>query len=214
MNRFSHLARLSATLALATSLSACITLFPTTKSAQLYRFQAKATESTASAPASAGPKVNFIRAGGSFTAAASGDRILTVSGPEAAYIAHARWMEPAEILFNQALRNSFSQNRGPARLLSPGEPGRPDLSLRLDISRFDVDYDHGARQPPTVCIDLHGVITRLSGGQIVRDKSLTIRVRARSNQVSAIIVAFQAAVETGLSQVMDLANDAATAPNT
>ena len=77
-------ARAAALLLIAGSLSACITLLPKSKPAQLYRFDGRATLSAVKAPdGGTSARVGISRAGGSFQGAASGDRILSVTGPVA-----------------------------------------------------------------------------------------------------------------------------------
>ena len=82
----------------AIALSGCISLFPKAEPAQLYRFQAQPTAQ----PFPPGPLFGVLRLGASFPRASAGDRILTVNDRgEAAYIAGARWVSPASVLFEE-----------------------------------------------------------------------------------------------------------------
>ena len=74
-----------------------------------------------------------------FPEAARGDRILAVTGAEAAYIKGARWVSPAETLFEEALRNAFADG-GTCTVLSGGPLTRDGLLLSVDVRRFEADY--------------------------------------------------------------------------
>ncbi|MCI3132016.1 ABC-type transport auxiliary lipoprotein family protein [Phenylobacterium aquaticum] len=194
--------RAAGLVALALSLSACVTVFPKAKPATLYRFQG---DVAAVGPA-AKTRIGVARANGSFNGAASGDRILTVTGPEVAYVAEARWAEPAVTLFDEALARAFNANTGAARLVTRGEPSRADYSLRLDVQRFEADYDHGGKAAPRVAIDVHAVLVRASDRAVVGDELFSVAVRARENRVSAIVAAFDAGVSQLLGKLVAWAN--------
>lgn len=199
-----NLLRLSAAGA-ALALAGCITLLPDAKPAQLYRFTPDAGPLTEAAPTEG--RTAMIRGGGSFHPAAAGDRILTADGAEAAYLANARWTQSASVLFDQGLVAAFASSRGPARLITPGELGRPAFELRVDVSRFEADYDQGSRAAPDIRIDLHVVITRLRDQKVVREESLSFRRRADENRGGAIAEAFQAATREALSAIVKSADE-------
>ncbi|HZZ35630.1 MAG TPA: ABC transporter, partial [Caulobacteraceae bacterium] len=73
----------------ASLLAGCISLFPKSEPAQLYRFGTvlPAVQETASGAAPFGVLMTVT----GFDRAAVGDRILTVNGAQAAYIKSARW---------------------------------------------------------------------------------------------------------------------------
>ncbi len=119
MNALARTLRVLSLTALCVSLSACISLFPKSNPSQLYRFDGEPPSAEQSAPR---PSARFgvVRAGGTFDQASAGDRILTVNGSQAAYIADSRWVSPAATLFNEALTLAFDNNAGRARLLTRG----------------------------------------------------------------------------------------------
>ena len=120
--------------AAATLLAGCISLFPTTDPAQLYRFGTTAPQ--VQGTASGGPGFGVFLAVIGFDRAAAGDRILTVTGTQAAYIKGARWVTSSASLFDSALQHAFDADRGPARLVDRGEIG-PDR-LCAQARRADV----------------------------------------------------------------------------
>src|SRR5579859_1132508 len=181
----------SATLAMI-SLGGCISLLPKQKPAQLYRFGAEAPPPPA-APATSG-RVAIRAAPTSFERAAAGDRILTAMGDETAYIAGARWVTAANILFDDAVTNTFDAHPGPARLLARDEPAVADYVLKLEVRTFEVRYEHCRGAPPVVVVELYAALVGranaiTSGSQLFRAEA-----PADTDAVHAIAHAFDVAV--------------------
>jgi cholesterol transport system auxiliary component len=182
------LLRLATVGACALALSGCISLLPKSKPAQLYRFGA----APAAAPAPARPNaVAVFRTNGSFQGESSDDRMLTVIGGKAAYIAQSRWVAPAEILFNEAVANAFDGS--PVRLIARGQQGRFAYALRTDVRSFEVRYDSGADAAPTVVVRLHAALTRTDQTS-VSEQDFEARVPAANNRVGEIVAAYNKAV--------------------
>ncbi len=182
------LLRLAALGACALALSGCISLLPKSKPAQLYRFGA----APAAAPAPAKPNaVAVFRTNGSFQGESSDDRILTITGGKAAYIAESRWVAPAEILFNEAVANAFDGS--PIRLIARGQQGRFAYALRTDVRSFEVRYDQGANAAPTIVVRLHAALTKTDQSS-VGEQDFEARVPAADNRVGEIVAAYNKAV--------------------
>lgn len=193
----------AAALALAAiALSGCISLFPKADPAQLYRFEAAAP-----APAAAtGSLFGVLRLGTSFPRASAGDRILTVNDRgEAAYIASARWVSPASVLFDEEVSSAF-QGAGRARLIGRGEVIKADYSLKLDVQTFEAHYDRGPKAAPEIVISVRGVITRNRDRALVGEQVFSSRVRAGENRVSSIVPAFNTALTQVLGQLVGWVN--------
>ncbi|MDP3661088.1 ABC-type transport auxiliary lipoprotein family protein [Phenylobacterium sp.] len=189
----------------AASLAGCISLLPKTKPSQLYRFEgAAAATGLPAAPPVAG--VALFRTPSSFQRAASGDRILTLTGGQAAYIADARWVSPAVVLFDEALMRAFDANPGPARLVARGEPARTQYALRLDVRDFYANYDQGPQAAPSVIVRVRVSLVRSADQIQVGEQVLEARIRASDNRVGAIVAAFDEAVRTVLGQLIDFSN--------
>ena len=193
--------------ACAASLSGCISLLPKTKPAQLYRFEG-ARGAAAAAPADARPPFGVLKLRADFDRAASGDRILTVSDNRVAYIAEARWVSPAIVLFDEALSRAFDDNAGPARLVSRGEAGRAAYILRLDVRDFEAVYESGPEAAPTIVVGVRASLTRSSDRVLVGEQLLESRVKASDNRVSAITAGFGQAVSEVLAKLVDWTNQA------
>ncbi|MBK7903210.1 MAG: membrane integrity-associated transporter subunit PqiC [Proteobacteria bacterium] len=182
-----------AMLVAATSLLAgCISLFPKTDPAQLYRFGATTPQLQEVASGEPGFGVLLVATG--FDRAAAGDRILTVTGTQAAYIKDARWVTSSVALFDSALQRTFDADHGPARLVDRAEIARSDYVLKLDVRTFEVRYDRGQAVAPTIVVEVHAALDRTQDRVVVSDRSFTAAVTASENRVGASAEAFDQAV--------------------
>jgi cholesterol transport system auxiliary component len=189
--------------ALALSLSGCISLLPKAKPAQLYRFGFTVDAPAAATPVAAQGRtapVAVYRANGQFQREAAGDRILTISGERAAYVAASRWVAPAEVLFAEAVVRAFEASPGPARLVSHGEPVRSEYALRLDVRNFETRYAAGGA--PTVLVRVRAVLARAQTRAAVGEQVFEARVPASDNRVGAIVRAYDQAVAQVLGEVV------------
>lgn len=178
----------------AVALSGCISLLPKTKPSQMYRFGA--TPSAAAGPQAGG--VTVFKTNGQFQEEAADDRILTVTGGKAAYVADSRWVAPAQVLFDQAVSNAFDAS--PVRMIARGQQGRAAYALRLDVRTFEARYDPGARAP-TVVVRLHAALTR-SDQSSVGEEDFEARIRATDNRVGAIVAAFDTATKETIGKLI------------
>lgn len=191
-------ARLPVALALVLCLSGCISLFPTQKPVQLYRFGEPAP-----APASPAPPALTIGKGPTaFPSDAGGDRLLAVTGNQAAFIADARWIEPASLMFEEAVEAAFDEPGSP-RLGVRGESLGAPASLRLQVRRFETDYDQGPAAAPTVAVIVNAVLIRTADRKLAGEKLFEVRVPARENRVGAIVAAYNQAVAQATGQIRD-----------
>ncbi|MGH6997311.1 MAG: ABC-type transport auxiliary lipoprotein family protein, partial [Phenylobacterium sp.] len=179
-----------------------ITLLPDEKPAQLYRFDG-AIEAPAGVQAA---PFTVARLGGSFVQSASNDRMLTMTGSRAAYVADSRWVSPASVLFSEALARAFDANGGPARLLTRGDYSKADYALRVDVTQFEADYDQGAKAAPEIVVSLRATLTG-SDRALAGSKRFEVRVRATDNRVSAIVAAYDQAVGQALGELVAWTNN-------
>jgi len=201
--------RLASIALAALSLSACVSLLPKSKPAQLYRFEAAHPAPTAPLPPkpAGAPTVGVFWSNGTFQREAAADRILTVTGDKVAYIADVRWAAPAEVLFDQAVFETFDAAGGHVRLVPRGAPSATDFVLRVDVRDFEARYDAGAGAPPTVLVRLHATLTRDREHTVVSDQLFEARAPAADNRVGAIVAAYDKAVNDALGQVVAWTND-------
>ena len=193
----------------ALSASACVSLLPKSDPAQLYRFDVDPIGGEASA--AAGSQVGLLKPPARFPQAAAGDRILTVSGGQAAYIAAARWVAPASVRFDEAVARGFDGNAGAARLVTRGEVARADMALRLDVRTFETVYDNGPEAAPQVVVQVRAVLTRSGDRTLVGERMFLQSVRAGDNRVAAIVAAYDQAVTAIVGELVGWTNQVAMA---
>jgi len=186
--------------AAASLLAGCISLFPKADPAQLYRFGA--TTPQLQEMASGEPSFGVFLAATGFDRAAASDRILTVSGTQAAYIKDARWVTSSVGLFDSALQRAFDADQGPARLVDRAEIAQTDYVLKLDVRTFEARYDHGQAAAPTIVVEVHAALDRTRDRIVVGDRSFKASVTAGDNRVGAIAEAFDQAVATILGELV------------
>ncbi len=192
-------------LTLGAGLTGCVTVFPKAIPAQMYRFDVSPSE-TPPTPSTATP-FSVYRAPTSFNRGADGDKILTMTGDQAAYVAAARWVSPASVLFDEAESRAFDLSGGPARLGRRGELVSAPINLRLDVEAFETRYADGPAAAPTVVVRVRANLTR-----VVDRKTLAVRVfesqkKVADNRVSAIVPGYDAAVSDVLGQIVAWTND-------
>jgi cholesterol transport system auxiliary component len=185
----------------AASLGGCISLLPKEKPVQLYRFEAKPGAASAAAAPPAAGGFTVRRTPVSFERAAAGDRILTIEGDQAAFISSARWVTAAPVLFEAALGRAFQGHAGPAHLRDPGEPGPSDYMLKLDVRTFEVRYDRGRGEAPTVDVEIYAALAARRSTGPDATHIFQAQAPAASNSVHAITEAFDQALGKTLGEL-------------
>lgn len=198
MNPIRLIPRTLAVAVAAVALTGCISLFPKADPVGLYRF---GVEPAAAAKGPAGALFGVFKTPTVFTRASAGDRLLTITNGEAAYIAGARWVSPASVLFDEAVARAFEADPGRARLIGRGEVAKADLVLRLEVRSFETVYVDGPKTAPEVLVQVRGVINRNSDRALVGDQVFEARVKASSNNVGSIVEAYDDATAKVLTNV-------------
>jgi cholesterol transport system auxiliary component len=163
--------------------------------AQLYRFGA--SEGAALAPVSTSA-VNVQLSNLRMDPAAEGDRLLGVTGTEAAYIANSRWVAPARDLFTHAAERAF--DRAGVRLVRRDQPITPDLSLALEVPTFEARYENGAEAAPVVIVEVRAALVQGRQRDVLGETTYTVRQPATENRVGAIVTAYDQATRSALDQ--------------
>jgi cholesterol transport system auxiliary component len=189
-------------IAAALGLSACVSLLPKTKPSQLYRF---GSQTPLSAPSSQGAaKISISLSETQFPRASTSDGMLTVTGDRTAYIAGARWVAPARILFQEAVERVFQSRARTVRIVDVGDVGVAAGSLRIDVMNFEVRYPRPGATP-SIVIDLIARLTR-ADGSLLDQRSFSIVTPVQGDRVSLIAHAFDEATSGVLAQVVDWAD--------
>lgn len=203
MSRPAALLRLAALGVCAIALSGCISLLPKSKPSQLYRF-GDTPATTAPAATSAGRTIGVTRAVGLFQREAAGDRLLTVTGDQTAYIAGARWVAPAQVLFDQAVLNAFDVSAGPVRLVSRGEQIRATYGLRLDVRNFETRYEAGPEAAPVIVVRVRASLVKDLA--VAGERLFEARVPATENRQGPIVTAYDQALDQVLGELTPWVN--------
>lgn len=193
-----RLMSLAAYAALAAAVSGCAVL-ATPDPVQLYRFGG-ASAYAGTGATSACPDVHVAMRRIDFPEAARGDRLLAVTGTEAAYIKGARWVSPAETLFEEALRNAFADG-GTCTVLSSAPLSRNGLLLSVDVRRFEAAYAAPGAVPDANIVVLLRLF-RMSDRSLVVEDRITVRESAGENRQSAIVAAFDRATAEASRQIV------------
>ena len=188
------------TLAMATAalaLSGCA-LLASPDPVQLYRF------------GDAGPAINAAAAGEpvqvkmravTFPEASRGDRILGITGSEAAYIGGARWVSPAEDLYDASLEAAFSAQAQGVRLIGRRELTPTTRLLDIDINRFETRYAV-AGAVPEVVVTARARLLRSPERTVVAERTFEVIQPAGENRVSAIVHAYEIATRDLNTQIV------------
>ncbi len=188
-----------AVVSVAVGLAGCVSLFPKAKPAQMYRFGVAAAPSTAVAPTGA----RIARTPTAFTLPAAGDRMLTVNGQEIAYIAEARWVAPAALMFDDAVERAFDGRPTGPRLITRGDLQTADVALRLDVDTFEARYLGGMEAAPTVVVSMRATLVRSRDRTVLGEKVFTAQKRAVDNRVGPIAEAYDEAVQESIGGMVD-----------
>jgi len=202
---------ITATLATSLALGGCISLFPKTKPAQLYRFGENASADAAKPAAAGGPVTGLLLSTG-FTPAAEGDRILTSAGTESAYIGESRWVSPASTLFDEAVQRAFESQGGSFRLMQHGDIGPTTLTLRIDVETFEADYAADWKGNPTVVVRARALLMRPAARGGPTSQEFVSKQPAAENRVGAIVQAYDAATTDVLGQIVSWTTSQASSP--
>ena len=197
--------QLAIALAASTLLAGCVSLLPKQPPAQLYQFGQTPPPPSSALGAVVGrgqASLGVILSQVTLPRAAFGDGILTVRGDEAAYVAGARWLTPAVLMFQEDVQNAFAARATSVRLIDRSQLGAATALLRLDVTEFDARYDPAAGAPPMVVVSLRATLTRADGRNLVQ-QVFTGRRPAAQDRVSAIVQAYDAAVQDVMAETVD-----------
>ena len=180
----------------AVSLSGCA-LLASPDPVQLYRFGAVdgASAQTVSEPLEV--RLRSVE----FPEAARGDRLLGITGSEAAYIAGARWVSPASQLYSTALESHFGSEATAVRLIGRRELTPVSRMLDVDVRSFETRYQY-AGSAPDVVVTVRARLLRFPERTVVAEQTFSVSQPAGENRVSAIVAAYDAATRAVNTQLV------------
>lgn len=174
-------------------------LLSTPDPVQLYRFgNLPSGASEQATPASA---VQVAMRRPEFAQAVREDRILGVTGTEAAYIKGARWVSSADILFSDSLESAFASQATRVRLIGPRELTRASQALDIDVRTFEARYPY-AGAAPTATIVARVRLLNAQERSVTAERVFTVEQPAGENRVGAIVSAFDTATRDLNTQIV------------
>ena len=186
----------------AITLAACGALLGGGGTADLYEFGA--TEASQAAPSAAiTTATSTIRVafpGATFPPAID-NRILTVHGTRASYIANSRWVASAPELFDAALVRSFERNAPELSISHSNQIQLSDFVLLVDVWRFEAQYVGGEKAPPEILVNARVRLVRRSDRATIGEWSVGTNEAADANRVTSIVTAFDRATKTVTADV-------------
>jgi cholesterol transport system auxiliary component len=180
------------------TLTGCISLFPKQEPARLYRFGSVPAE--AGQPNAAMPVAMSIAAV-DFNAAAAGDRLLTVTGSEVAYIAAARWATPAKVQFSDALAAAFGRSNF-ISIAGRRELRTATVMLEVNVTSFEARYLQGQEAAPTAVVGMNAQLVKLPERTVIARRTFVQQQPASENRVSAIVSALDSANSVALGDLV------------
>jgi ABC-type uncharacterized transport system auxiliary subunit len=201
--------RLALTLAAVAScaipVGGCITVFPKSPEASLYRFDAELPH-----PENRERLPEFTTVAldeQSFRSEEAGDRLAIVEGGQLSYVADARWAAPAELLFADAVLETFDARAEQTRLVRRGGMAASAYRLGLQVDRFEAVRPAANDAPPTVVVRFHAFLIRTKDSALIGERTFEGSMPAKANRLAAIVPAYDAAVSTTLETLTTWVDD-------
>ncbi len=184
---------------LALLLSGCLGMLIGGKPNRLYRFGAPVVTPTVAPPA---PSRLVVLSPTIFASDVAGARVLTVEGQETSYLKGVRWVSPAPLLFDGALKAGFAA-RAPWLALAAQREKPGGDSLQVSIDRFEASYAGGPGTGPVIRLTGSAVLIDGTSSERIATLSLSEAQPAANDRVEAVVKAFDAAVGRAVGQVAD-----------
>lgn len=186
----------------AVALSGCAVL-ETPDPIQTYRFGVTPAFAAAETNATCTPSLLVLRRL-DFTEASRGDRLLSVTGTETAYIGGARWVSAAETQFQANLEDGFAQG-APCVRLSNGPYARDGILLSVDVRRFETVYA-ASGSVPDIKVSVAVQMTN-SEREVIASKRMEISENAGVNRLASIVAAYDRANAETVRQIVKWSTD-------
>jgi len=193
------LTRIAVAAAAVAALGGCA-LLSSPEPVSLYRFGAVPDGEAGASGAPAG-QVQVAMRRPEFVQAARDDRILGVTGTDAAYIKGARWVTSADVLFSDALEDAFAAEAQRVRLIGPRELTRSNQTLDVDVRTFEARYP-APGAAPTATIVARVRLLNAQERTVAAERIFAVERPASANRVSAIVEAFDGATRELNSQIV------------
>jgi ABC-type uncharacterized transport system auxiliary subunit len=118
------------------------------------------------------------------------------------YYAEARWATSASTMLTEIVSESLIANHVARNLVGMHAGMNADYLLVLEVTSFEAKYT-SAEAPPTVEVAMHGKLLALPGEILHYQFTVKNSTKASSNNLSAIIRAFDSSTEACLTDVVE-----------
>ena len=189
----------------ATSVGGCITVFPKSPQASLYRFEADPPP--ARGPTRPGGFTTVTLGEQTFRSEEAGDRLAIIEGGQLSYVSDARWAAPAELLFIDAVIETFDARAEQTRLVRRGGMVASPFLLGLQVDRFEAVRPVADGAPPTVVVRFHALLIRTKDRALIGQRTFESSMPAKANRLAAIVPAYDAALSTTLETLTAWVDD-------
>lgn len=137
-----------------------------------------------------------------FPDAVASDRLLAVTGHEASYIAGARWVSGARLLYVNSLEAAFSAEAGGVRLIGGRELTRSGVALDVDVTTFETRYD-APGAVPRVVMTARVRLLAMPGRTATAEEVFSVSMPARENRIGAIVEAYDLAAQALNAEIVE-----------
>lgn len=132
------------------------------------------------------------------------DRLAVVTdGNMISYAAGARWDETAPHVIQEAVITRLEADPRFGAGVRPEDSVVGDYELRLDVRRFEAVYEDGADAAPTIHVVARMRLVRREARALLGADEIAVAVPASQNRVSAIVAAFETALDRVTAQAAD-----------
>jgi cholesterol transport system auxiliary component len=180
------------------ALAGCASLFVATPPGHLYRLSADSTYPANLPRATAQLLIDVPQA----PAGIDTTRIALSKSPLSLdYYADSEWTDRVPALVQTALLASFENSRAITAIGRESTGLRPDFILKTEIRHFEAEYDAGGG-PARIWVAVVVRLIAMPQREIVAQTSFERHVPAVSNDVPAVIVAFNAATDAVIRDIV------------
>jgi len=126
---------------------------------------------------------------------------LSRSAVSIEYFADSEWTDRVPLMVQTALLESFEDSKALSAINRESLGLHADFILKTEIRHFEAVYD-SSDQAPEVWVTIVTRLVNPSGRDIVSQASFERRVRAKTNEVPQIVLAFDEALEGVMEDIV------------
>lgn len=185
-------------LALAASLSACVSILPDPAPApSVYRLTSSA-EAAAKTVTAEIIRVDRPTASQIFN---SSDIVVSNGGQTLSAIAQAKWSEATPVVIQDAMIDALGSSPEFIGLL-PTSGARTETRLHLVVKNFEAEFDNGPENAPLAIVQYRVTYSRADDRSLLGTHMVRETMRANSINVSSIVDAIETANDVAMDEIV------------